>query len=102
MNKFFKINSKCAFILVMSMISGFPSNSKYTRDLYLKGEINELEGELRERSFLRSHRSFIINILFIMNFSLYAKNSYLVSFENIEEKAMITKENIEILQRNYF
>lgn len=43
MNKFFKINSKCAFILVMSMISGFPSNSKYTRDLYLKGEINELE-----------------------------------------------------------
>lgn len=64
--------------------------------------LNELEGELRERSFLRSHRSFIINILFIMNFSLYAKNSYLVSFENIEEKAMITKENIEILQRNYF
>lgn len=43
MNKFFKINSKCAFILVMSMISGFPSNSKYTKDLYLKGEINELE-----------------------------------------------------------
>jgi len=43
MNKFFKVNSKCAFILVMSMISGFPSNSKYTKDLYLKGEINELE-----------------------------------------------------------
>lgn len=43
MNKFFKINSKCAFILVMSMISGFPSNSKYTKDLYLNGEINELE-----------------------------------------------------------
>ncbi|MBE6160045.1 MAG: hypothetical protein E7157_03240 [Lactobacillales bacterium] len=43
MNNFFKINSKCAFILVMSMISGFPSNSKYTKDLYLKGEINELE-----------------------------------------------------------
>ncbi|WP_419959762.1 LytR/AlgR family response regulator transcription factor [Psychrobacillus sp. BM2] len=64
--------------------------------------LNELEGELRERSFLRSHRSFIINILYIMNFSLYAKNSYLVSFEKIEEKAVITKENIDILQRNYF
>lgn len=64
--------------------------------------LNELEGELRERVFLRSHRSFIINIHYIKNFSLYAKNSYLVSFEGIEEKAMITKENIDFLQKNYF
>lgn len=64
--------------------------------------LNELEGELRERDFLRSHRSFIINIHYVMNFSLYAKNSYLVSFEGIEEKAMITKENIDYLQAHYF
>ena len=64
--------------------------------------LNELEGELRERDFLRSHRSFIINVQYIKNFSLYAKNSYLVSFESIEEKAMITKENIDYLQVHYF
>ena len=64
--------------------------------------LNELEGELRERDFLRSHRSFIINIHYVTNFSLYAKNSYLVSFEGIEEKAMITKENIDYLQAHYF
>ena len=64
--------------------------------------LNELEGELRERDFLRSHRSFIINVQYIKNFSLYAKNSYLVSFESIEEKAMITKENIDYLQAHYF
>lgn len=64
--------------------------------------LNELEGELRERCFIRSHRSFIINIHYITNFSLYAKNSYIVSFEGIEEKAMITKENIDFLQKNYF
>ena len=43
MNKIFKINSKAAFVFVMSMISGFPSNAKYTRELYKKGLLNENE-----------------------------------------------------------
>ncbi len=64
--------------------------------------LNELEGELRERDFLRSHRSYIINVHYIKNFSLYAKNSYVVTFEGIEEKAMITKEKVEFLQHHYF
>jgi len=64
--------------------------------------LNELEGELRERDFLRSHRSFIINIHHVKNFSLYAKNSYIVSFEGMEEQAMITKDKVEFLQQYYF
>lgn len=64
--------------------------------------LNELEGELRERDFLRSHRSFIINIHHVKNFSLYAKNSYIVTFEGVEEQAMITKEKVDFLQTNYF
>lgn len=64
--------------------------------------LNELEGELRERDFLRSHRSFIINIHHVKNFSLYAKNSYIVTFEGMEEQAMITKEKVDFLQSNYF
>lgn len=64
--------------------------------------LNELEGELRERDFIRSHRSFIINIHYVKNFSLYAKNSYIVQFENIEEQAMITKEKIDFVQNQYF
>lgn len=64
--------------------------------------LNELEGELRERDFIRSHRSFIINIHYVKNFSLYAKNSYVVAFEGTEEKAMITKEKIDYLQEHYF
>lgn len=64
--------------------------------------LNELEGELRDRVFIRSHRSFIINIQYITNFSLYAKNSYLVSFEGTEEKAIITKEKLDYIQQNYF
>ncbi|MGP7817013.1 LytR/AlgR family response regulator transcription factor [Niallia sp. 01092] len=64
--------------------------------------LNELEGELRERDFIRSHRSFIINIHYVKNFSLYAKNSYTVTFDGIEEKAMITKDKVEFIQNNYF
>ncbi|WP_046175817.1 LytR/AlgR family response regulator transcription factor [Domibacillus indicus] len=64
--------------------------------------LNELEGELRERDFIRSHRSFIINIHYVKNFSLYAKNSYTVTFEGINEKAIITKEKVDFLQKNYF
>ncbi|GGN50785.1 MULTISPECIES: LytR/AlgR family response regulator transcription factor [Oceanobacillus] len=64
--------------------------------------LKELEGELRERDFLRSHRSFIINIHYIQNFELYAKNSFIVNFDGIEETAMITKEMVNHLQQNYF
>jgi two-component system, LytTR family, response regulator NatR len=64
--------------------------------------LGELEGELRERDFIRSHRSFIINIHYVKNFSLYAKNSYIVTFEGIVEQAMITKEKVDFLQQNYF
>lgn len=61
-----------------------------------------LEGELRERDFLRSHRSFIINIHYIQNFELYAKNSFVVHFEGLEDTAMITKDKVDYLQENYF
>lgn len=33
-NKIFKVNKNCTFAIVMSMISGTPSNSKYLKDLY--------------------------------------------------------------------
>lgn len=39
--KIFKINKNCAFALIMSMISGTPSNSKYLKDLYDNNLINE-------------------------------------------------------------
>ena len=58
--KLFKINPNASFILVMSMISGFPSNSKYTKDLYLKGIINEYDAS---KILMFTHYS---NPLFIM------------------------------------
>lgn len=80
------------------------STTIYTKTDQIKTyqTLSELEGELRERDFLRSHRSFIINIHYVINFSLYAKKSFIVTFEGIEEKAMITKDKVDFLQKHYF
>lgn len=39
MNKLFKIKSDTAFIFIMSLLSGSPSNAKYAREMYLNGSI---------------------------------------------------------------
>src|SRR5699024_3609630 len=84
------------------IISRLYIKNKNNEQIITYQTIKEIEGELRERDFLRSHRSFIINIHYVMNFSLYAKNSFVVTFEGIEEKAMITKEKVNFLQKHYF
>lgn len=43
MTKLFKIGSNTAFIFVMSILSGFPSNAKYTKELYEQGMISKKE-----------------------------------------------------------
>ena len=41
--KFFKMRGVSAFVFIMSLVSGFPSNSKYVRELYVNDVINENE-----------------------------------------------------------
>lgn len=43
MNKLFFLPGEASFVLIGSMISGFPSSSKYVKDLYLKKLINKDE-----------------------------------------------------------
>lgn len=43
MLKTFKINGYASFVFIMSLISGFPSSAKYTRELYLDKKLNEFE-----------------------------------------------------------
>ena len=42
-NYVFKCKGECAFILIMSLISGFPSSAKYTKELYNQGKITKEE-----------------------------------------------------------
>lgn len=64
--------------------------------------LSELEASLAARDFFRSHRSFIINIHYIKNFSLYTKHSYLVTFYQTQGTALITKDKMEEFQAKYF
>ena len=41
--KFFKVNKKCSFAFVMSMISGAPSNAKYLKDLKDNNLIDDID-----------------------------------------------------------
>lgn len=43
MRKLFKTNGESSFVLILSMLSGFPSSAKYTKELYDNGLINEKE-----------------------------------------------------------
>lgn len=60
MNKLFKVKGEGAFVFIMSMISGFPSNAKYVKELYTKGILNENEAS---KLLMFTHFS---NPLFIM------------------------------------
>lgn len=60
MNKLFKAKGISAFVFIMSIISGFPSNAKYTRELYEQGLINEKDAS---KILMFSHFS---NPLFIL------------------------------------
>lgn len=43
MQTLFKCKGECAFVLIMSLISGFPSNAKYTKELFERGILTEQE-----------------------------------------------------------
>ncbi|MEG0026240.1 MAG: hypothetical protein RR847_02210 [Bacilli bacterium] len=66
----FRVKGNCAFVFIMSLISGFPSNAKYVKELYLKGliDVNEASKVLTFTHF--SNPLFILGtvaILFLNN-----------------------------------
>lgn len=42
---FLKVNPNASFVLAMSMLSGSPSNAKYTKELYQQGRLTKREAE---------------------------------------------------------
>ena len=66
MGKVFKIKGISAFIFIMSLVSGFPSNAKYVRELYLNGFINEYEGSKALTFTHFSNPLFILGTISIM------------------------------------
>lgn len=94
--KLFKINGNAAFVFIMSLLSGFPSNAKYTKELYLQNKLNENEAT---KILMFSHFS---NPLFILGtisitFLKDKKLGIIVMFSHY-----ITNIVIGFLFRNYY
>lgn len=70
MQKLFRINGYASFVFIMSIISGFPSSAKYTRELYLNGKLNKEEAAKLLTFTHFSNPLFIlgtVSILFLKN-----------------------------------
>lgn len=73
MKKLFKIKGNAAFIFIMSIISGFPSNAKYAKKLYENGVLTEDEVNKILMFTHFSNPLFIIgtvSILFLNNYEI--------------------------------
>lgn len=122
MNKIFKVNGIGAFVLIMSMLSGFPSSAKYTKELYLNKSINAKEATKLLTFTHFSNPLFIlgtISVTFLNNketgliilmihyfcniiiglifrnyyISEYDNNNYRLAFSNMQKKRSSTNKN---------
>ena len=69
----FKVNSNASFVLAMSILSGSPSNAKYTKELYIKGLLSKREAEKVLTFTFFSSPLFILgtlSLLYLQNKSL--------------------------------
>lgn len=61
--------------------------------------LTEIEEKLGHEQFMRSHKSYIINLSQITNISPYGRWTYIVKFKDLEQDALITQEKYEEIKR---
>ncbi|WP_344972033.1 LytTR family DNA-binding domain-containing protein [Anaerocolumna aminovalerica] len=60
-----------------------------------------MEIKLDPEQFLRSHKSYLINISQIKNIEPYGKWTYVVSFKDIRKDALITAAKFEEIKKRF-
>ena len=104
MNYVFKCKGECAFILIMSLISGFPSSAKYTKELYNQGKITKEEAS---KILMFTHFSNPLFIHYLTNFiiGLLVRNYVPTKERNMRfdlKKAIISMHNKRISNNKTF
>lgn len=64
--------------------------------------LNEIEAKLNPDLFMRSHKSYLINVSQIKRIEPYGRWTYIVTFKNLDKDALITAEKYEELKRRYY
>ncbi|SEO88484.1 LytR/AlgR family response regulator transcription factor [Propionispora vibrioides] len=63
--------------------------------------LSEIEAKLPENQFIRSHKSYIIQISKIHRIAMYGRWTYIVKLRGIKEDALLTKEKAILLEQKF-
>jgi len=64
--------------------------------------LSEIEERLNKLIFLRSHKSYIINLLMISQIQTYGRWTYIVKFKNTKKDALLTSAKYEIVEKMFY
>ena len=63
--------------------------------------LGEIEEKLDPEQFMRSHKSYIINVSQIRKIEPYGRWTYIVTFKDLKQEALITQEKYEEIKRRF-
>ena len=63
--------------------------------------LGEIEEKLDPEQFMRSHKSYIINVSQIRKIEPYGRWTYIVTFKDLKQDALITQEKYEEIKRRF-
>ncbi len=63
--------------------------------------LGEIEEKLDPQQFMRSHKSYIINVSQIRKIEPYGRWTYIVTFKDLKQDALITQEKYEEIKRRF-
>ena len=64
-------------------------------------KMGEIEAKLDPELFLRSHKSYIINLSRIRRIEPYGRWTYVVTFQDTDRDALMTQEKYEEVKRRF-
>ena len=72
-----------------------------TDSFVTSAKMGDIEQKLDGERFLRSHKSYIINLTKIRTIEPYGRWTYIVNFKDIDKDALLTQENYEIIKQRF-
>ena len=72
-----------------------------TDSFVTSAKMGDIEKKLDGERFLRSHKSYIINLTKIKTIEPYGRWTYIVNFKDIDKDALLTQENYEIIKQRF-
>lgn len=72
-----------------------------TDSFVTSAKMGDIEKKLDGERFLRSHKSYIINLTKIKTIEPYGRWTYIVNFKDIDKDALLTQENYETIKQRF-